>query len=241
MCISFINCVMKYLLLFLFMMNCFLAKTQSTQYPFRQMYLLDSIGHSNSIAKHWAGTHFRLIQFAEEQFGTFDSNTQKLIRRFEAVYTQFFIDACNSYYLHQQIRMDWQPYFSDSNFQPIQYKLLAVNADLNGELWQALCNSFTFQEMNMLKEEFKIFKKSLSKIYRIVSDEAATQTKRIALLQILSLGSIKSIGNIYMFKWRSRQMKLALLYLSGSPDFAPLLAKVNRNRAKINSLIFKLK
>ena len=185
---------MKYILFFLLMICSIDGKPQITPYPFKQMYLLDSIGHSNSIAKYWADTHLRLILFAEEQLSTLDANTQKLIRRFEAIYTQFFIDACNEFQRNQQIRSDWRPYFSDSALQPIQYKLLAVNADLNGELWQALCHSYTFDEMVMLKEEFKIFKKSLNKIYRIVADEAAMQTKRVALLHTLSFGTFKAIG-----------------------------------------------
>ena len=233
---------MKYLLLPLFILNHYVAKPQSTQYPFDQLYKLDSIGRSNSISKHFGKLYFTFLGSIEEQITPCDSVIKTLIRRFEAVFAQFYIDACMAYEHHQPINTeDWEAYFSATGLQPIQYKLLGTNAHLNGRLWEAHANSFTLEEMNMLKKEFIIFKKTLNKTYRLVYKEAATETKRIALLNRFTWGIDRLVGYYYLYKWRNRQMKLARLYLSGASRFAKLLAKVNRQREKINTLIFKLK
>ena len=224
------------------MMSWFYAKTQNAQYPFKQLYQLDSIGQSPSISKYFGELYFTFLQSIEEQLSPADSNTKKLIRRFEAVFAQFYIDACEAYRYHQEINIaDWRPYFSDSGLKPIQYKLLGTNAHLNGRLWEALANSFTLDEMNMLKNEFIIFKKSLNKTYKKVYQEAASSTKNISMLRNFSFGIDKLSGYYYLYKWRRRQMKLARLYLSNSSCFNILLTRVNQNREKINKLIFKLK
>jgi len=233
---------MKYLLFFLLMICSIQGRPQTSQYPFRQLYQLDSIGQSNSIAKHFGKLYFSFLGSIEQQITPCDPVRKKLIRRFESVFAQFYIDACMAYELHQPINTeDWKAYFSATGLQPIQYKLLGTNAHLNGRLWEAHANSFTLEEMKMLKNEFDIFKKTLNKTYRLVYDEASAETKRIALLNRFTFGMDRLMGYYYLYKWRNRQMKLARLYLSGSSRFPKLLAKVNRQREKIDRMIFKLK
>lgn len=225
-----------------FIVNSFLAQTQNTQHPFRQLYQLDSIGSSNSISKYFGNLYFNFLGSIEQQLSAADSSTIKLVRRFEAVFAQFYIDACFDYNDHKQISIhDWGAYFSDSTLTPVQYKLLGTNAHLNGRLWEALANSFTLEQMKMLKKEFTIFKRSLNKTYRLVYHEAVSETKRIALLHKFTFGIDKLFGYYYLYKWRKREMKLARLYLSHSPDFQPLLARVNKEREKINQFIFELR
>ena len=215
----------KLLLTFFVMLSWFYAKTQNPQYPFKQLYQLDSIRKSTSISKYFGELYFTFLQSIEKQLTPADSNTKKLIRRFEAVFAQFYIDACEDYKFHQQINItDWQSYFSDSSLTPIQYKLLGTNAHLNGRLWEALANSFTLDEMDMLKKEFVIFKKSLNKTYRYVYREATSSSINISMLRTFSFGIDKFAGYYYLYKWRRRQMKLARFYLSNSSCFNILLA-----------------
>lgn len=233
---------MKPLLLLLFTVNSFLGNTQKAQYPFVQLYQLDSIGSTSSISKYFGRLYFTFLGSIEKQLSSADSTTIHLVRHFEAVFAQFYIDACTDYYNHKAISIhDWEAYFSDSTLEPVQYILLGTNAHLNGRLWDALAKSFTLEQMQTLKGEFIIFKKSLNKTYRKVYKMALNETKDVQKLHLFTLGGDKLLGYYYLYKWRRREMKLARLYLSNAADFEPLLARVNKEREKINEYIFRLR
>jgi len=222
------------------------GKTQGTQlslkysvkYEFLQLYQLDSLGKSNSISRYFGSLYFSFLQSIEKQLSPADSVTRQLVRRFEKGFSQFYIDACEAY---QQRRapaiQEWSAYFSDSSLEPIQYKLLGANAHLNGGLWQALTNSFSQEEMQTLKNEFVIFKKSLNQTYKLVYHEAVADNRRVNDLEKLSVGTSQWIGNYYLYKWRKRQMRLARLYWSGSGKYFILLKKIKKKKRKIDWLI----
>ena len=233
---------MKYLLLLFFLLNGFLGTAQKVQYPFKQLYQLDSIGSTGSISKYFGRLYFTFLGSIEHQLSSADSTTINLVRHFEAVFAQFYIDACTDYYNKKAISIhDWEAYFSDSTLQPVQYILLGTNAHLNGRLWHAFAESFTLEQMQSLKKEFVIFKKTLNRTYRKVYKMALNETKNVSTLHSLTLGADKLLGYYYLYRWRRREMELARLYLSGDPAFEPLLTRVNREREKINKYIFQLR
>lgn len=222
------------------------AKSQGTQlslkysgpYEFLQLYQLDSIANSYSPGRYFGSLYFTFLQSIEKQLSSADSFSKHLVQKFERVFAQFYIDACNAHETHQPIIIrEWEPYFSYPGLQPFQYKLLGANAHLNGGLWQALTNSFSQEEMKALRNEFVIFKKSLNQTYKGVYREAAASNKKVHALEKLSMGTSHWIGNYYLYKWRKRQMRLARLYWSASPGYSILLKKVERKKRKIDWLI----
>jgi len=215
-----------------------LPATYSSPYPFYQLYQLDSIGNSNSISRYFGRLYFTFLQSIEQQLAPADAATKQLVRRFEKTFAQFYINACEAYCRRDSIEIrEWGAYFSDTLLQPIQYKLLGTNAHLNGGLWQALTHSFSGEEMNQLRSEFVIFKRSLNQTYKLVYREAVQTNQKVNGLRKLSLGISEWIGNYYLYKWRKRQMKLAKFYWSASPRYSFLLEKIRRKKLKIDWLI----
>jgi hypothetical protein len=215
------------------------GKTQTTSYSFYQLYQLDSIGKSNSISRHFGALYFGFLQLVEQQLENADTTTERLVRNFEMVFAQFYIDACEAYRNKQQIALPaWKKYFTDSTLHPAQYYLLGANAHLNGGLAEAIAGSYTPEEWKLLKSKYLIFNKCLNKTYLLVYQKTITESKKAKLLDWLSLGLDKFLGQYYLYKWRKRQMRLAEYYFTGSAEYKPLLDKINRKKESIDRMVF---
>lgn len=211
------------------------------QYAFRQLYLLDSIGNSSSISKHFGSLYFHFLQNVESQMNGVDSQTLQLVRRFEQVFAQYYIDACELHLQNQGLQgVFWETYFADTSLQPVQYALLGANAHLNGGLWQALCKSFTQDEMESLKEQFYVFNRSLNKAYATVYKQAIRENKRVRDLRKITIGVDELAGKYFLYKWRKRQWRLAKYHWTGSPRFNVLNERVKKKKGRIDKLILRM-
>ena len=173
---------------------------------------LDSLSKSSSPASHFGILHAVFLRSIEDRLQPEDSTMQQLFRRFVKAFTQFYLDANTSYQNREEISVkSWKAYFSDSDLQPIQYKLLGVNAHVNSDLWQVFTTSFSKEELRNFKGQFLLYKAPLNKVYKQVYREAVRSNKNLRLYSILTLGMYKYVGNYYLFKWRKRQIRLAML------------------------------
>jgi Family of unknown function (DUF5995) len=214
------------------------GSTQSSTYPFRQLGQLDSIGKSSSISRHFGELYFHFLQLVEKKLEKADTSTQRLVRNFEAVFAQLFIDAAVASQNHEPIFLPaWRAYFADPGLQPIQYKLLGANAHLNGGLAAAIAGSYTPAEWRTLKKKYSLFNECLNKTYRSVFAEALNTIPRARTLDMLSLGLDKTAGQYYLYKWRKRQMRLAKYWFTGSTKYQKLSAKITRKKEKIDRLV----
>ncbi len=225
---------------FVLCVSCLSGVVAQNKPLYNTFYQLDSISHSNSIAKHFAGLYHAFLKSIESQVVTADTATQRLVRRFEQVFAQFYVDACHAHLHQREIKItDWQAYFSQNDLQPIQYKLLGANAHLNGGLWQALTSAFTKQEMDQLHKQFLIFNHTLNKIYRQVYKEGEQHNKKLSRLAMFSLGLDQLIGNYYLYKWRKRQMRIAKLFWNASTRLPAVSQRVLIRKNFIDRLIIK--
>ena len=231
---------MRYLFVIFFSLILFaIGNSQNKSYPFYQLYQLDSIGHSNSIGRHFGSLYFSFLQLVEKELETADTTTQRFIRHFETVFAQFYIDACIAYDRHEQIALPaWRAYFSDTTLHFFQYYLLGANAHLNGGLAETIAVSYTAAEWIQLKKKYLLFNKCLNETFKKVYKETVTNSKRARWLSILTLGLDKSLGQYYLYKWRKRQMRLTEYFYNGSADYKTLLNKINRKKEKIDRLVF---
>ena len=222
----------------LMIMLCSKLHAQVKDLPRDPFFQLDSLAHSPSIGKHFGELYFVFLYQIEQQVHNLSPQAQVLVRKFENIFADFYVDACRSWQNKEQIEVkEWKAYFVDSSLQPVQYKLLGTNAHLNGGLWQALAHSFTQEEMNGLKKEFVIFKKSLNQTYKLVYNEAIESNRKARFLHQITLGVTRWLGNWYLYKWRKRQMRLARYHWNGSSKFTALEKKVERKKKKIDVLI----
>jgi hypothetical protein len=214
------------------------GRAQQKSYSFYQLYQLDSIGQSPSIGRHFGALYYDFLGLVERELESADSTTRRLVRHFEQVFAQFFIDACVAYEKKQEIPLlAWRAYFADSTLTAEQYNLLGTNAHLNGGLAEAIANSYTPEEWKLLKKKYVLFNKCLNETYGWVYEETIEAETRAKALSVMTLGLTKPTGKYYLYKWRKRQMRLTEYYFAGSPKYDELLKKVNRNKEKIDNMI----
>jgi Family of unknown function (DUF5995) len=214
------------------------GNTQPPSYSFRQLGQLDSLGKSSSISRYFGELYFHFLQLVEKKLEKADTSTQRLVRNFEAVFAQLYIDAAVAWQNHKPISLPaWRAYFADTGLQPIQYKLLGANAHLNGGLAAAIAGSYTPGEWRILKKKYSLFNECLNKTYRLVFREALNTIPRARVLDMLSMGIDKTAGQYYLYKWRKRQMRLAKYWFAGSTKYQKLSAKINRKKEKIDRLV----
>jgi len=230
---------MKYCLIILFSLALQTnGVSQTKSYPFYQLYQLDSIGQSNSISRHFGSLYFDFLQLVEKELETADTTTQRLLRHFETVFAQFYIDACVAYQQHKEIPLPaWRAYFADTSLQFFQYYLLGANAHLNGGLAEAIAGSYTPSEWIQLKKKYVLFNKCLNQTFKKVYKETVANSKRAQWLSILTLGLAKPLGQYYLYKWRKRQMRLTENFYKGSAGYKKLSDKVNLKKRKIDRLV----
>jgi hypothetical protein len=217
------------------------AHSQYMSYPFYQLYQLDSIGQSPSIGRHFGELYFYFLGLVEKRLENADTSTQKLVRHFETVFAQFYIDACMAYQKNELIALPaWRAYFNDSTLSGVQYNLLGTNAHLNGGLSEAIAGSYTPAQWKNLKKKYVLFNKCLNTTFRRVYGESMAGSKPAKALSIITFGLTRVAGNLYLYKWRRRQMRLTGYYYIGSPKYKILLARINRKKAGIDKLVIKL-
>ncbi len=212
--------------------------SQDKSYPFHQLYQLDSLGETHSISRYFGLLYARFLRLVEQQLGKADTTTRRLVRHFEQVFAQFYIDACIAYkngsVIHEPA---WRAYFADSTLLPAQYYLLGANAHLNGQLAEAIAHSYSTEEWKQLKGKYYLFNRCLNETYRFVHRETLKSSKRARLLHFLSLGLDREAGNYYLYKWRKRQMRLTEYYFAGSPRYQRLYDKIRRKKERIDKMV----
>ncbi len=225
----------------LFLSFCIYGAGQLKQYPFYQLYQLDSLGQTHSIGRHFGDLYFNFLTLVEQKLEKEDSATQKLVRHFEAVFAQFYIDACNAYMQSSKAPLAaWQTYFVDSALQYYQYYLLGTNAHLNGGLAEAIGGSYTPEQWKSIKKKYYLFNSCLNQTYRFVYSETVENNKNARLLHKMTMGLDKLVGYYLLYKWRKRQMQLMKYYFAGSPNYQKLLQKINRKKANIDDLVIAI-
>lgn len=219
---------------------CVNGTSQEKSYSFYQLYQLDSIGNSPGISKHFGKLYFDFLTLVEQRLEKDDSTTKRLVRHFEMVFAQFYIDACYAYLNKEEIKLPaWRSYFSDSSLFFYQYYLLGANAHLNGGLAEAITESYTPDEWNYLRKKYVLFNKCLNITFKRVLAETKENNTKAKWLSVILLGFDKPLGQYYLYKWRKRQMRLTEYKFSKDPAYDKLLKKINHKKEKIDRLIFE--
>ncbi len=223
------------LLLFVFV-PC--AQSQSRVYPFYQLYQLDSIGASPSVSQHFGKLYADFLRLVEKRLEKADTMVKRLLRVFEEVFAQFFIDAAEDFAHHKPIRHpSWKKYFEDTTLSSAQYFLLGANAHLNGQLSMAIYNSYSPHEWKLLKSHYDLFNKCLNETYRHVYRETIYEHPRAQTLHLITFGLDKILGNYFLYKWRKRQMRVTEYRFSNSSKYQRLSDKIERKKNKVDRLI----
>jgi hypothetical protein len=197
---------------------------------------LDSLRNREGISRHFAALYFTTTVQAARFFEFENESGKEFIRRMETRFAGLFFRAVNAYSQKENIPSVWYDYFRDS-LSPVQYRLLGINAHINGDIWQALTREFNLQELLDHKKTYYRFQKGLARVYRDFYNESVQSHTKTRVLNNVSLGVSKWYGKELLRKWRKRQLHLAILHFTDQTRFQKELEKTERKRKAINQLI----
>jgi hypothetical protein len=171
----------------------------------------------------------------EEQLKSLDSVALQQIRKLELNFSDYFTKACCGY----DSAKTWNRYFNTPKVSLLQLKLLGINAHINGDLWKALRDSYSANEIKDISKTVFLFHQSLLIIYKRVYEDARKENRKLRILHAISFGLSKKYGEHLLTKWRKRQIKLAILYYFDKEKFERQLCRVKNKKDKIDRLILQ--
>lgn len=200
---------------------------------------LDSIRNSSCISRHFADLYFSTTKKAVEFSSNKPAAVKIFIERLETSFAALFFRSIDSFAKRSRIPGEWKNYFDHDSLSAIQYKLLGINAHINGDIWQALVTAFTLEEIENGKKSYFDFQQRLKKQYLEFYRQSLETDPRIRLLHSITGGFDKLYGQFMLKHWRKRQMKLAILYYKDKEKFNQELEKLHRKMDRINQLVLR--
>lgn len=213
--------------------------TQEKDVEIELLKKLDSISRTSSIARYFASLYFESTVLSINFFANTDPAVKKFIERMENNFAGFFFRSADAHFNKTEIPVVWQSYFMDSTLSPLQYKLLGINAHINGDIWQALTSEFSVKELMENRITYLRFQKGLQKQYQRFYDDHVSSNLKTGLLNNTTLGLTKIYGKMMLARWRKRQLRLAILYHTDKKRFDDALSSLNRKREELNRLILR--
>jgi Family of unknown function (DUF5995) len=205
---------MKYILIIVYISLSLCAKAQ----PRYNAALLDTllqIRQTNTIAKHFANLYYKAIEITNGHAHVQTEPIKQFILGFESSFGPLFFKSYNNYINNVSQEFSWQRYYKDTSLNELQYLFIGMNAHINGDMWWALKNKYNYDTLYKYKKSLIGFQKK----FNIFFDSIYATTfhlKKIRQLHHLTLGLDKAYGRKMVLRWRTRQVKLALLWYSNN-------------------------
>jgi hypothetical protein len=206
-------------------------------HSFKEIQAVDSIVQTKSTASVFAALYSKTMVEIEKQLKQMDTSTINQIRKLEINFADYFLKACSEFIDSSKADKTWSAYFATANLSPVQLQLLGINAHINGDLWQALKDSFSETEIKGISKTVFLFHQSLLYIYKDVYHDAVTQNRKIKSLHNFSLGLSEKYGKHLLSKWRKRQIKLACFYYFNQERFEKKKRTIEKKKAHIDNMI----
>lgn len=200
---------------------------------------LDTLQKSTSIARHFASIYFETTERAITYSNRKNESSRDFMERMETTFASYFFYSANAFNTGSAVAPAWKTYYADTTLSALQYQLLGINAHINGDIWQALVNAFSEDELQNNRKNYFHFQKELVSQYRGFYDRSIRTNLTTRLLHKGSLGLSKWYGNWMLKRWRKRQWKLAILYYNDQEHFQKRLQKLTRKMDQINDIILR--
>ena len=197
---------------------------------------LDSITMCPGKEKHFSELYLLTTRLVDSYVESLPVKSKNLMKRMEESFAVYFFNAIESHNSGTQIPGIWENYFNGDH-SPLQLKLMGANAHINGDIWQALTNNFSLEEIKQLKPFYKNYNKSIRKVFDDLFMSAIRSDKRLHDLHLLTLGLDKVYGRMMLKRWRNRQLRLAILKFENPGRFDKKKKSIDKKRNKIDRMI----
>src|SRR6185503_1662603 len=194
---------------------------------------LDSVRMGSGNERHFGELYLQTTILVERYMEALPGEGKLLVKRLEESFADYFFKAIEANNNSDEVPAAWKNYFS-GNYSPLQLKLIGANAHINGDIWQALTDNFSLQEIKQLKPFYKRYNRSITKTFDDLFKSGIRSDKRLHDLHIITLGLDKVYGRMIVRKWRNRQLKLAILKFEDPGKFNSLKKRIDRKRNRID-------
>src|ERR1051326_6051969 len=199
---------------------------------------VDSIAHTTGAANYFAGMYGKIMESIERKIEHRTEPEKLFIRKFELSFADYFLKA---YYDEKDCFLspfsEWKCLFSHPNIQSWQLLLLGVNAHVNIDMWQALVASFSEEEIMRNKRQFLSVQPAIAKVYRPFFDEIMNQSSYLKFINSFTGGVAKITGERLVYKWRKRNVRLAVLFYKNPEKFKRRAEIIRKKKQKIDEII----
>lgn len=188
---------------------------------------------------HFGELYLKTTISADSYIETLPEQGKVLMKRLEENFARYFFRAIDSSCNGDPVPNEWKNYFNGKDLSVLQLKLMGANAHINGDIWQAMTSSFSLQEIKSLKPFYKNYNRSIAKVFDDLYESAIESDGRLRNLHSLTFGLDKVYGKMMLYKWRNRQLKLAIYTYSNKKKFERLKRQTETKRNKIDKMIIK--
>jgi Family of unknown function (DUF5995) len=203
---------------------------------------VDSISHSECAANHFSAIYIETMNAIEQKIEPMNKSAQTFIREFEISFANYFLDAC---YDNRDGKLSpasgWKCFFTHAHFQPWQLIIFGANAHINTDMWQALVNNFSEDEIRQNKKQLLSVQSAIAKVYHPFFEQVMDQSSYLRFMNSFTKGFAKFYAKELIYKWRRRNVHLAILFYHNPQKFKRKLAIVKRKKQRIDEIVLRTK
>jgi hypothetical protein len=199
---------------------------------------VDSVAHATGISRHFGSLYNKVMENVEVQLQNRNVNEKYFVQKFEITFADFFLNACVDYKNGSlPPTSEWNKYFTNPGAKPLQIVLLGINAHTNGDMWQSLVKNFSEKEIRHNKKQLLDFQSSIIKVYYPFFDSLVQQNGWLRFGHSSTKHLDKNVIERVIYRWRLRQVNLAIHYYHNQKKFKRRLVVLNRKKENIDELI----
>jgi len=207
-----------------------------SQTPKHNAALLDSIervSNCNCISKHFAHLYYRALEITTVYSDAKSDAVKRFTDTLDAAFVPLFFEAHNNYKNQTNQSFPWQRYYADTTLNELQYQFMGMNAHINGDLWMALKTKFCYDTLKKYKPSFLQYQKVLTPFFDSLYNDTY-QYRELQRMHNFSAGLDKNYGRKMIYKWRKRQVNLALLWYKNPSAFQRKWKRLQHKMVKLD-------
>jgi hypothetical protein len=199
---------------------------------------LDSVTMCPGRERHFGELYLQATYLTDAYIETLPEQGKLLMKRLEESFVTYFFRAINANNSGIEIPDEWKNYFT-GDYSPLQLKLIGANAHINGDIWQALTENFSIEEIRQVTPYYRKFNKYIRRSFDRLFQSGRMSDKRLRHLHLITLGADKLYGKMMLKKWRNRQLRLAILKFEHPNRFAVMKKRIDKKRHRIDRMIIR--
>ena len=201
---------------------------------------IDSISRSTSLGHPFCDVYSGSMGFITNQIQDKDPEAGLFIKKFTISFAGYFLRPLEEYENGVLPSYSaWANYFDHPGAQNWQLVLTGVNTHINADMWRALVDNFSEKQIRKHKKLFLSTQKSVGKVYRPFYDSILAHNRYLRFMHSFTKGLPLLVGERVLYKWRQRQVRLAILYYHDKNKFHSVQEKVQRKKLKNDALILR--